>query len=304
LTDEYAPEIWNEAPLQSPSYWAGKGLGIIEPILVHDILVDAAITDIQESPPGSSNFKQRFELLDYIVVPGYTRTELYKQGRFEYELQKTNGGYGIFINVYWKLVMQPEVTTSSEEIIERANTAIADYWGAHARYHKRNFELVSRSDRLEIPIKPRILPFVDDFCFTVSVYPDNVKKDDLPGNEAVNMDQKDPHFTWDMRETNSFRPVQQQVELVVDGGGGPHEVGHMMGIPHDPGDYSTVMSDIAHTPWRYFADDNSRQFTDRNTAYASHFKIVKVWAEIVFANKLGRLEDFFVFCPTDEFWFE
>jgi len=304
LTDEYAPEIWKEAPLQSPSYWEGSGLGYIEAPMVNDIVANAATTDIQESPPGSGNFKQRFELLDYTVFQAYVSAVLYKQGRFEYELQKTNGGYEIFINVYWKLVMQPGVTTSSEDIFDRANTAIADYWGAHARYHKRNFELVSRSDRLEIPIKPRILPFIDDFHFTVSVYPDNVRKGDLPGMEIVNLDQNDPHFTWDMRETNSFSTVQQQVGLVLDGGGGPHEVGHMMGIPHDPDDISTIMSTEAATPWRYYADDDGIQFFRRNKAYASHFKPVKVWAEIVFAQKLGRLENFFVFCPTDKFWFE
>lgn len=287
---------------QSDSYWSGNGLGLTAETVLVKLLNNASTCDIQGS--GSGPFKQRFCKINYASMASSSMHDkllysaLGQQGRFEFALMPVNAGYELEIRVYWKLLLRPGVTTAESQIVEAANNAINEYWGAPSGFNRRNFELISRADRSIIPIKPRIVNNIsDDFFFSVTVFPDSASDDDMaPHFEVV----WTSDFSWNMRETFTFKPRQESIHA----GRGPHEYGHMMGIPHDVGDRETIMSTIemnreAYMPWKYFRNDGSIDFKNRNVPYGGHFKLAKIWTEIVFANKLNRIEDFIIRSPYE-----
>lgn len=127
----------------------------------------------------------------------------------------------------------------------------------------------------------------DNFTWNVKVYPDSANV--VEHNEVVWMND----FRWSMRETFSFRPREEEKDKA---GRGPHEVGHMMGIPHDVGDRFSVMSTIDTPGFNHWRLSNNSDGKPVLWPYASHFKLAKVWADIAF-YQLGRLEDFYVSLP-------
>jgi hypothetical protein len=275
---------------QDPTYWAGNGLGWLPEHVVADLLRDAS-----EGPMRGSTaigFKERFEKIDYVVVDLW-RGEIFglaqaKQGRFEFELKILPGPtYELNVNVPWHLNVLPGVVSAQAQIIDAVNLALANYWiaGPDGRV-----ELVSRIDGLTIPIILRValVPKSDSFAWEIKVYPDSAAT--VEHAEVVWMSD----FSWSMRETYSFRPREDHPQKA---GRGPHEVGHMMGIPHDVADRYTVMStidDLGFDHWRYSLGGDASPIL---RPYAAHFKLCKVWSEMVFANQLGRLEDFIVRLP-------
>lgn len=272
---------------QDSTYWTGNGLGWLPEEVVAKILQDATETTLTGSP--ATGFKQRFEALDYVVTD-FWRGEIYgivqaRQGRFEFELTPPPN-YEMRINIPWKLDILSGVTMTQDDIIILANQSIKDYW---TQSPLGNLELVSRNDGLRVPVTVNIVsvPSSQDFAWNVKVYPDSAAT--VEHYEAVWM----ADFSWSMRETFSFRPREDEPQKA---GRGPHEVGHMMGIPHDVGDRFTVMSTIdqvGFNHWRFSLGGDANPVL---RPYAAHFKLAKVWADMVF-TQFERIEDFFVSMP-------
>lgn len=276
-------------PEQHPSYSTGNGLGWLPEHVIAGILRDASLGSMTGS--AATGFRERFERLNYSVYDWIkvTGKEYGRQGRFEFELKAVQGTrYELRINVPWRLDRRG-VSMSETEIVDGANLAIRTYWGALGP-GREHFELVSRHDGMVIPIIPGVVlpPKTDSFVWNISVYPDSAQA--VPHYEVVWMSD----FSWAMRETLSFRPREDDPEKA---GRGPHEVGHMMGIPHDIGDRYTIMSTVEGiNHWRYSLGGDKFPVL---RPYASHFKLAKVWAEMAFAA-MDRLEDFIIRPPWDE----
>ncbi|MBN2351385.1 MAG: hypothetical protein JXD23_02370 [Spirochaetales bacterium] len=296
---DFLNELYNPDQKQSISYYLGNGLGWLPEDIVTQLLFKAKVGDVQGIAPGP--FYQRFEKISYsmnagnFLVSDVIGEEYGIQGRFEISLgPSADTTYEITVTVYFKLDIKPGVTHTAEQIINNANIAINEYWGSPPVFSQSTFQLVSRIDGMVIPVRFKIQNTeTAAFAFTVTVFPDTTPVAAmLPGGEVVQMSD----FTWNMREMLTFSPFQDGAEA----GRGPHEYGHMMGIPHDIGNSFTVMSTQAGTnSWKYFRQDGSADANSCANPWSSHFKLIKVWAENIFANKLNRVEDFIIKSPYE-----
>jgi hypothetical protein len=270
---------------QDPSYWAGIALGCLPEHVIASILAAGSV------PPhlvGSSagGYHQRFQLLNFEPDP-HTLIHFGQQGRFEFQLTgPTGSAFELTASIPCQFTLASGVSQSESQILEAANAAIANYW---LTWPAGRVALLSRNDATTITLTIKVVKASegDPFMWNFKVFPDSAETVDH--YEFVwNAD-----FSWALRETYSFRPREDQV---AKAGRGPHEIGHMMGIPHDFGDRYSVMSDVdfqGFNHWRYSLGGDSNPVL---RPYASHFKLFKAWAETVFAQ-MGRIEDFVIGIP-------
>lgn len=273
---------------QDSTYWSGIGVGCLPEHVLAEILRNASL-DPHLVGSEATGFTERFQSLNYQSV-AHSLFNFGHLGRFEFQLSIDGGSrFEIFANIPWRFIKVSGVTASDSTLLSAVNGAVQDYW---VTWPDGPVALQSRIDGLTIPLTPRVLSPVagDPFAWTVTVFPDAAAT--VAHDEFVWM----ADFTWSMRETFSFRPRSHDW---AKAGRGPHEVGHMMGLPHDIGDRYSAMSDVENhsdrdvLAWRYSLGGDGVRIA---RPYAGHYKLFKIWAEMVFAQ-MGRLEDFVIIRP-------
>ncbi|MFX0171306.1 MAG: hypothetical protein ACFE9L_05250 [Candidatus Hodarchaeota archaeon] len=236
--------------------------------------------------PAPRTFKQHFERIDYGGAYG-------RPGKFDYKLFPLNStDWELQINLKWKMENGKDQSLSQQSLNEAfasAQATIPLVWGGYSL----------KAPGLTIPIKPQVLQVETDQFFTIHVFPDSASDADMLSNrysllevsvtsdEVVNMSA----FRFQMRKSLTFGKFNENSKA----GRGPHEFGHMIGLPHDFDVVDSIM---------YFPNEGSPYRTDRwkfgdvfNKPFTSHFKMAKFWAEEVLSAHLNRSLDFIIDYP-------
>ncbi len=228
---------------------------------------------------GAFNYKDMpfQDTYDNYLREPYARhlDELGTQGRFELRLlcpQANDGKWKLEINVKWKLEYATSVGQyrgTLQDLVNQANRTITDVWGG--------FSLVSGN--LAIPICPQIISVEadEDKFFTVTVFPDTATDADMQIGQTQREQVNINDYHWLMRETLTFSKIDVDRNRA---GRGPHEFGHMIGLPHDLYQENSVMFGIPI--WesdRRLENLPNFRYGGSGKIFASHFKIVKLWAD-------------------------
>lgn len=224
-------------------------------------------------------------------IPNIVKNDLATQGRFDLLLNKTGpNSWDLEIIVKWKMNQEGGLTLSQSalvQIIDRTNIVIDQVWGGYSL----------EFNNLIITIKPKVVKVNNGEFFNIHLYPDSADlaatRKEYPGDSEDTMGEvvNTENFRWQMYETHSFSDVA--APEAIKKGRGPHEFGHMIGIPHDYDVSNSIMYDKG-PPFIF------RMGQAGCNARPSYFKIAKLWVEQVLQTHLNNHNiDFLIKPPSN-----
>lgn len=248
-----------------------------------------------------SNTKAAFNWDEATSTPtGKADLRVGEQGAFQYKLIQESPDkkkWSLEINVRWKINLEysslSRYAGSSEneiitEFIELANRALEAYW-VNNNLNDVSVKLISKKPDVTVELIPRAIGVVNNEQYLVTIFPDNDRGSMGEKPEVVQL-RSDGH-RWFARETATFSPSGGILDELMKGNG-PHEFGHMMGLPHDIVQTASYMysgNDFSISGIQY-------KFGGKNTAWTSHYRIMKYWTESVMAlpEVLGKKVSFII----------
>ncbi len=223
-----------------------------------------------------------------------------KQGAFQYKLIQESSDkkkWNLEIIVRWKIdlkysLLSKYVGSSKEDIItsfiNSANIALYEYWVRNNLHGNTSVKLVSIEPDVTVELRPKAIKVGNNEQYIITIFPDNGLSDMGLKPEVVQFDSSG--HKWFAREEATFAARFHGDRL--SSGNGPHEFGHMMGLPHDIALTGSYMysGNVKSTAGLQY------KFGGNNKAWASHYRIIKYWAESIMIRPevLGKKMDFIV----------
>lgn len=271
-----------------PSYSRGF-LGSLPEELINGIITEGETGELvhtgdsweQKFSGSISGYKGAFA---WSSVPGAPQL-IGELGAFDLRLIKrdaTNENWDIEIVIKFKLNLFRDIsqyvavseTMLFSNFMNNARIAIQDYWGGA--------QLVSNSSPLTVNIIPTLVDVTSDEHYDVTIYPDDeTDLDFFKQWEKVQFGIMSD--SWYARETKTFSRWKPGAS--GNPGNGPHEYGHMMGVPHDYYELDSVMystPDMAIGEDDLTEDELQFRYGGDNKPWASHYRIIQLWAEKTF----------------------